>query len=191
MKAAKTYLKGQSVFIISIIVILLTILTVYINGQNHERSITSNFYISLAIIGTVLFLFMTYGLYKGIGLKDNFPNFKSYEVGNHIPSSGEIPAIPIFEGGDGIGGFIMSVLVWIGMTILIFLLLILLEIAFWFTLFIIIMMLYWLFFRALKLVFTKAAITQGDIRISALYGLGYSILYLGWIFIIVFIAQKF
>ncbi|WP_055447410.1 hypothetical protein [Lacinutrix mariniflava] len=191
MKAAKTYLKGQSVFIISIIVILITILTVYLNGENHDRSITSNFYISLAIIGTVLFLFMTYGLYKGIGLRDNFPNFKSYEVGNYIPSSGEMPDLPFFEGGDGIGGIIISVLVWVAMTILIFLLLILIEIALWFSIFIIIMMLYWLFFRALKLVFTKAPITKGKIRISMLYSLAYTILYLGWIFILVYLTQKF
>lgn len=166
LKPAKTYLKGQSVFIVSIIVIVLTIITVYINGENHSRSITYNFYISLAIIGTVLFLFMTYGLYKGIGLKDNFPNFKSYEMGNYIPSSGDVPDIPFFEGGEGIGGLIMSILIWIGMTILFFLLIILLEIAFWFTIFIVIMMLYWLFFRALKLVFNKAPITQGNIGIS-------------------------
>ncbi|WP_232730362.1 hypothetical protein [Lacinutrix sp. Bg11-31] len=133
---------------------------------------------------------MTYGLYKGISLKDNFPNFKNYEVGNYISSSGDMPDLPFFEGGDGIGGFIISFLVWIGMTILIFLLLILIEIAFWFSIFIVIMMLYWLFFRALKLVFRKSKTTQGDIGISALYSLGYTILYLGWIFVIVFLVKK-
>lgn len=191
MKPAKTYLKGRSIFIISIIVILLTIITVYLNGENHSRSITSNFYISLIIIGTVLFLFITYGLYKGVKLINDFPKFKNYEVGNYISSSGDMPELPFFEGGDGIGGFIISVLVWIGMTILIFLLLILIEIAFWFSVFVIIMVLYWLFFRALKLVFSKAPTTQGDIGMSALYALGYTILYLGWIFLIVFLAQNF
>ncbi len=130
MKAQKTYLKGKSVFIISLVVIGITILTVYLTGENYNRTVTSNLYLSLSIIGTALFLFMTYGLFYGIGLKDNFPKFREFKTGEFIANSGTAPNLPNIEVGDGIGGLIMSILLWIGMTILIFILLILFVILF-------------------------------------------------------------
>lgn len=189
MKAEKTYLKGKSVFIVSLLVIGITILTVYLTGENYNRTITANLYLSLSIIGTTLFLFMTYGLYYGIGLKDNFPKFREFKTGDLIAQSGTTPDLPSMEVGDGIGGLVMSILLWIGMTILIFILLILLEAFFWISIFIILAMLYWIFFRALRLVFSKSKDTKGDIVISAIFSLTYSVLYLGWIFGIVYLTE--
>ncbi len=189
MKAKKTYLKGKSVFIVSLLVIGITILTVYLTGENYNRTVTSNLYLSLTIIGTALFLFMTYGLFYGIGLKDNFPRFREFKTGEFIANSGTAPDLPSIEVGDGIGGLIMSILLWIGMTILIFVLLILLEAFFWVSIFIILAMLYWVFFRALRLVFSKSPKTKGDIVISAIHALTYTILYLGWIFGIVYLTE--
>jgi hypothetical protein len=95
---------------------------------------------------------MSYGLYKGLGLSDDFPKFKTFKKGEIIAQSGTIAELPTIQAGDGIGGLIMSVLLWIGMTIVIFILLILLEAVFWISIFIILAMLYWVFFRALKFV---------------------------------------
>ena len=189
MKVKKKYLKGKSVFIVSLFVIGITILTVYLTGENYNRTVTSNLYLSLTIIGTALFLFMTYGLFYGIGLKDNFPKFREFKTGEFIANSGTAPDLPSIEVGDGIGGLIMSILLWIGMTILIFVLLILLEAFFWVSIFIILAMLYWVFFRALRLVFSKSSKTKGDIGISGIYALTYTILYLGWIFGIVYLTE--
>ncbi|NQY06722.1 MAG: hypothetical protein HRT68_11190 [Flavobacteriaceae bacterium] len=189
MKARKTYLKGKSVFIISLVVIGITILTVYLTGENYNRSVISNLYLylSLSIIGTALFLFMTYGLYYGIRLKDNFPKFREFKTGEFIANSGSAPYLPNIEVGDGIGGLIMSILLWIGMTILIFILLILLEAFFWVSIFITLAMLYWVFFRALRLVFSKSTKTKGTIGISAIYSLSNTVLYL--IFGIVYLTE--
>ena len=189
MKAKLTYLKGKSVFRVSLLVIVITILTVYLTGENYNRTVTSNLYLSLSIIGTALFLFMTYGLYKGIGLIDNFPKFKNFKTGDVFAQSGTFPDLPSFDIGDGIGGLFMSILLWIGITILMFVLLIFLEAVFWVSIFIILAMLYWVFFRALKFVFAKSKDTKGDIGISAVYALTYTALYLGWIFGIVYVAQ--
>jgi hypothetical protein len=189
LKNKKEYLKGKSVFIVSLIVIGITILTVYLTGENYNRNITSNLYLSLSIIGTVLFLFMTYGLYFGIGLKDNFPKFRNFKRGDIIGNTQPTFDTPSIDIGDGIGGLILSILVWIGMTILIIILLIVLEAVFWFSLFIIITTLYWVFFRALKFVFSKSKDTKGDIGISAIYSLIYTVLYLGWIFGIVYLTE--
>ncbi len=189
MKAKQTYLKGKSVFQVSLLVIGITIVTVYLTGENYNRTLTSNFYLSLSIIGGALFLFMTYGLYKGVGLTDDFPKFKNFTTGDLVADKGTILDFPSLEVGDGIGGIIMSVLLWIGMTILVFVLLILLEAVFWVSVFIILAMLYWVFFRALKFVFSKSKETKNRVGISVIYSLAYSVLYLGWIFGIVYLTQ--
>jgi len=191
MKAKQTYLKGKSVFKVSLIVIVVTILTVYFTGENYNRSITLNFYISLSIIGFALFLFMTYGLYKGIDIKDNYPDFKGFNAGDFIPGSGTVPDfdLPTIDTDDGISGLIISVLLWIAMTILFFALLLFLEAFIWFSIFIILAMLYWLFFRALRLVFSKSDKTRGDLGASLMYSISYTLLYLGWIFGIVYLSQ--
>jgi hypothetical protein len=186
----KNYLKGKTVFIVSLIVIGATILTVWLTGINYNREITTNLYLSLSIIGFLLFAFMTFGLYKGVGLEDNFPKYKSYKKGDLFAHSapGTIDT-PSTDVGDGIAGLLISILLWILMTVAMILLIILLEAIFWFSLFIIIMMLYWVFFRALKLVFNKADKTVGDIFSSISYSLTYTVLYLGWIYGIVYLTE--
>ncbi|MFD0976989.1 hypothetical protein [Salinimicrobium gaetbulicola] len=186
----KNYLKGKTVFIVSMIVILATFLTVWLTGINYNREITSNLYLSLSIIGVILFLFMTYGLYKGVGLEDDFPKYRSFKKGDLFGSThpGTIET-PDTDVGDGIAGLILSIVLWILVTIAMIILLILLEAIFWFSLFIIIMMLYWVFFRALKLVFSKSDKTFGDIFSSISYSLTYTILYLGWIYGIVYLTE--
>ncbi|NRS93227.1 hypothetical protein HNQ03_002314 [Chryseobacterium sp. 16F] len=52
-------------------------------------------------------------------------------------------------------------------------------------------MLYWVFFRALRLVFSKYPDTQGKLEFAALYSLGYTFLYVGWFFIIVYLTEFF
>lgn len=189
MKAKETYLKAKSIFIISLIVIGITIITVYLSGINYNRTVTANLYLSLGIIGICLFLFMSYGLYKGIGLIDDFYKYKDFESGNIISGSGELPELPVLDIGEGLGGILLSIILWIGMTILIFVLLIVFEAVFWFSLFVILTMLYWVFFRALKLVFNKSNETKGKIGLSMLYSLGYTLLFTGWIFGIVYLSE--
>lgn len=191
MKAKQTYLKGKSVFIVSLFVIGITILTVYLNGENYNRTVTANLYLSLSIIGLALFLFITYGLYKGVALTDNFPKFRKFTSGQIIPNVSHGPDLdlPSIDVGEGIGGLILSILLWIGMTILFFVLLLLLEAVFWISIFIILSMLYWVFFRALRFVFSKARHTQGDIGIASVYAFFYTSLYLGWIFGIVYLTE--
>ena len=150
---------------------------------------TSNLYLSLGIIATALFVFMTYGLYTGIGLIDNFPRFRNFQAGDLTGSASPTIDMPSIDVGEGIGGLILSILLWIAMSILFVVLLIVLEAVFWFSLFIILAMLYWIFFRALKFVFNKSKDAKGDIGISAVYSLTYTLLYVGWIFGIVYLTE--
>lgn len=132
---------------------------------------------------------MTYGLYKGIGLIDDFPKFRNFKTGDFTNGASAHIDVPSVSVGDGISGLILSLLLWIVMSILFIAFLIVLEIVFWFSIFILLAMLYWVFFRALKFVFSKSSDTKGDIGISAVYSLVYTLLYVGWIFGIVYIAE--
>lgn len=132
---------------------------------------------------------MTYGLYTGIGLVDDFPKFRKFKRGDMIADVSPTFNTPSIDAGDGIGGLIVSILLWIAVTILTVVLLILLEAVFWVSLFIILAMLYWVFFRALKLVFNKSKDTKGQILLSAAYSIAYTLLYVGWIFGIVYLTE--
>lgn len=189
MNAKQTYLKGKSIFIVSLLVIGTTIVTVYLTGESCHRDLSANLYLSLAIIASILFLFMTYGLYKGIGLIDNFPKFKKFKSKSLTSNLGTLPDMPGITLGDGIGGIVLSIIAWIFLFVLFVVLLIALEAIFWVSLSIILGMLYWVFFRALKLVFTKSAITKGNLGLAAAYAFGHTTLYIGWIFGIVYLTQ--
>jgi len=132
---------------------------------------------------------MVYGLYKGVGLLDNFPKIEDYKAKTPIFESGNIPTAPSLDVGDGIGGLLLSILLWIGITILLAVLLVIFEAVLWLSIFIILAMLYWVFFRALKFVFKKSVDTKGDLGTSAMYAFGYTSLYVGWIFGLVYIAD--
>lgn len=190
IKPKQSYLKGKSVFIVSLLVVGLTVLIVYFSGINYNRALTTNLYASLAIIGTALFLFLIYGLYKGVDVVDDFPNYRNFKSGEFY--SADLPLdveIPDADAGDGCEGIVMAILMWIAVTVALFMFLILLEVVFWVSFFVIILMLYWLFFRALKLVFSKSKETQGNIGASVLYAFGYTVLYTGWIFGIVYFSE--
>lgn len=189
MNANKTYLKGKSVFIVSLVVIGVTILSVYLTGIQDDRSIITNSYISLSVIASTLFVFMTYGLHKGIGLKDDFPKFKGFEGVNIFSEPVSIPELPDIDVDDELGSVFMAIILWIGVTIVFVLLLLLLEGILGAFFLVFLGMIYWVFFRALKLVFTKSQKTQGNINFSILYSLSYTILYTGWIYGLVYIAQ--
>ncbi|SED22660.1 hypothetical protein SAMN04489761_4691 [Tenacibaculum sp. MAR_2009_124] len=189
MKIKQNYLKGKSVFIVSLLVIGVTILTIYLTGINYNRSLTSNLYLSLGIIAISLFLFMTYGLYKGIGLIDNSPKFRWFKQGDLIGNVSPALDAPSIDIGDGIGGLIASIFLWIGMTIFIIVSLVILEAIFWFSFFIMLTMLYWIFFRALKFVFNKSKNTKGNLGVSVAYSLTYTLLYVSWIFGIVYLTD--
>ncbi len=187
MKAKLTYLKGKSIFIVSIIVITITVLTVYFTGKNLNRSLESNFYISLGIISGSLFTFIFYGLYKGIGLIDNFPIHLISEP--TISKSYIVPELPNIDIGEGIGGLILSILLWIVMSIIFVVLLFFLEAIILFSIFIIIGMLYWVFFRALKLIFKKSADTKNNLIQSIVFAFIYTLLYTGWLFGLVYLSE--
>ena len=180
MEKNRLVLKGKTVFVLALVATGLTVLTVYLTGINYNRSITSNLYLSLGLISTTLFLFLTYTLYRGTKLINNYPKFKNYKPGT-IMHNVVLPEFGI-DVGEGIGGLIFSILLWIAMTIAMIVLLFLFEALFWLSLFIIFASLYWVFARALRVVFYKARRTNGDLPASMMNALLYTVLYTAWFF---------
>lgn len=174
-------LKGKTVFIIALVATGLTVLTVYLTGINYNRSLTTNLYLSLGLISMSLFLFLTFALYRGTKLINNYPKFQNYEPGT-IMSNATLPEFGGIDGGDGIGGLIASIFLWITITIAILVLLILFEALFWLSLFVIFASLYWIFARALRVVFYQGRRTNGDLSASVVNALTYTVLYTAWLF---------
>ncbi|AZA83799.1 hypothetical protein C1637_13815 [Chryseobacterium lactis] len=91
--------------------------------------------------------------------------------------------------GDGIGGAILSLVLWIVFSILLVFLLPLLGLFFWSSVLSLSAMLYWIFFRALRLVFKNSGKCKGNLLKSIYFGLFYSSLYIFWIYGIIFLIK--
>lgn len=184
MRKPKTYqlIETKDVFTISLIVTVLTILSVYFWGLGRHNTFFENSIISTSILSFAFFTFITFGLYKGMKLKDNVglivDKLKPVDTSNVSPNLASEPV----DVGDGIGGIVLSILLWIVMAIVV-------SIALWIfanvlavVVLTFIAMLYWVFFRALRLVFKNSNKSKGNLMESIKLGLTYTTLYNFWIY---------
>ena len=185
MKRKRTYklVETKDLFIVSLIVIVLTILAVYLWGLGQHHTFFENSVISTTVISIAFFVFITTGLYNGVKLKDNVgritDKFKRVDAVD-IPS--DLPSVEPIDIGEGIAGIIVGILLWIVVAIL-------LAVSLWIfsnVLVLVVMtfvaMLYWIFFRALRLVFKNSNKSKGDLMESVKWGLSYTLLYNFWIY---------
>ncbi|WP_066436301.1 hypothetical protein [Chryseobacterium sp. CCH4-E10] len=173
-------------------IILLVIICVWVSGQSSHRSLFQNSIISTSILGTAFLLFISLGLYYGLKLKDNIGHVLTKE--NIKKLSDKTPEIGSFDFdgpalGDGIGGIIVSIIAWIVISIVLVFLLYFLGVFFWVVVLLFTAMLYWIFFRALRLVFKNSKHCRGNLLKSLGFGFLYSFLYLSWIYGIIFIVN--
>lgn len=192
----------KSVFIISIIVTCLTVLSVWLLGLGTHRSIFINSILSTSIISIAFFLFITIGLFRGLKLKDNIGEItdkiksKSYlnqsEGNSDLDSSNlalDTPAIiPDFDDDDG-SGILFAILAWVFYSIIFVFVFWLLGAVLWTGILFFAAMLYWVFFRALRLIFKKSNHCKGNLILSFLYAIGYTTLYNFWIYGIIMAAH--
>ena len=182
MSKSKTYklIETKDIFVVSVIVIVLTILGVYFWGLGQHHTFFENSIISTTILSFAFFLFITVGLYSGIKLKDNLGRI----VDKYEPVEGLdiTPSTVSLDVGEGIAGLIFGIILWIIMAVVF-------AIALWIfsnVLVIVVLafiaMLYWVFFRALRIVFKKSSRSRGDLIESMKWGAAYTILYNFWIY---------
>jgi len=147
-----------------------------------------NSLLSTTILSISFFLFISIGLYNGITIKDNIGELQQenifFQRNTCIDSDVDSPEV-----GDGIIGIILSIFLWFIISMIASYLLWAFETILWITILNFIGILYWIFFRALKLVFKKSVICRGNFSKSILYGISFTILYNFWIYGIIFMTQ--
>ncbi|MEC4003138.1 hypothetical protein OX283_000585 [Flavobacterium sp. SUN052] len=192
----RTLIDSKKVFTISLIIVSITILSVWFYGIGKHKTVIENSLVSTSILSIIFFLFLTISLYNGTKLKDGLgkitDKFDSKKLnflrelngdggfGNSIPDVGE-----------GIAGIIMSIILWILATIIISYLFFALGTIIWFSILVFLGMLYWIFFRALRLIFKKSSECSRNVERSIYYGIVYTILYSSWIYGIILLTKYY
>ena len=189
----RTYINTRSLSVISLIVFVLTILSVWFYGIGKHQTIIQNSLISTSILSIAFFLFISISLYRGTKLKDNigkitdkFDTKKIEYLKELTPNNADS-----FDVSEGIGGIIISIILWIIATIIISYLFFFLGAVIWLSILIFLAMLYWIFFRALRLIFKKSAECNGNVEKSVFYGIIYTMLYNFWIYGIIFLTEYY
>jgi hypothetical protein len=186
----KKLVTSRTVFTVTIVVIVLTILSIWLFGLGQHRTIFENSILSTSILSVAFFLFLTVGLYKGIKLKDDLGKLTDKLKPSKIPNLADAATgVDFIHVGDGIEGIILSIVLWVVVTILIALFFWLFGAVVWTGIIVFIAMLYWIFFRALRLVFKNSNKCKGDLATSIAYGLGYTTLYNFWIYGIILVTH--
>ena len=189
----RRFINTRSLFPISLIVIVLTILSVWFYGIGKHQTVIENSLISTSILSISFFLFISISLYNGTKLKDNIGKITDRFDTNKIEYLKEITPENAdgFDVGEGFGGIIISIILWLFATLVISYLFFLLGAIVWLSVLIFLAMLYWIFFRALRLIFKKSAECNGNVEKSVFYGIAYTMLYNFWIYGIIFLTEYY
>ncbi len=197
MKSSKKVLFGKSLLIASVGTIVVTVVLVYLTGLTSHRSLLDNSLISLTVLALVFFLFLVIGLYNGLNVIDNYSHKLQLSWRNarrRTPGSSwtsDFPDISAPDVGDGLGAIVVGIILWIVLSILLIATLVLLQAVVWATLVLMIIAIYWVFIRGLKLIFSKSPQCEGKFLKSVAYASGYTIMYVGWIYGILYISTLF
>ncbi|KIC61470.1 hypothetical protein [Chryseobacterium taiwanense] len=195
MKFPKKYFLETKLLTYSTIgIIVLVILSVWLSGTGSHRSLFQNSILSTSILAVSLFLFVSLGLYYGVKLKDNIGSIVSKEkLKKYSKNTPEIDnfgtSVPDFSGAGGCGEIILAIILWIFVSIVLVFLLYFLGVFFWAVILLFAAMLYWIFFRALRLVFKNSRHCKGQLLRSLTFGFIYSFLYISWIYGIIFLVN--
>jgi hypothetical protein len=187
-----------NVFVVTLIVIVLTTLGIYFWGLGHHRTFFENSMMSTTVLAISFFSFTSIGLYRGMKLKDNvgrvtsrykskFLNSNSSGPIEFPDSNFEISDVPEF--GDDLISIVLATIFWIVMALVLSSALIFVGDILVVSILAFVGMLYWIFFRALRLVFKNSNRSKGDLFESMKWGFFYTLLYSGWIYGIFFTVE--
>lgn len=202
----------KSVMVLAVPV--LTFITILVYGISNRSFIVETERALLAI-SACLFLFFAYGLYSGVQIQhpgkeleleqDGFERrggTSGIDWGNLLStmlyiapdlSKIELPKIEfdgIPDGGDDLVGCLLSIVLWVVAAIVITLLVWAIAQVLSVVLPLLGVALYWLFYRALKLVFSKSAECCKQFGPTLKYSLLYTLLFTGWLFVVLEISKQ-
>jgi hypothetical protein len=185
------WVNAKSVFIITLLVITLTLIGVWVLGMSAHHTLYENALRSVTILSVFFFLFMAIGLYQGIQLRDNVGDLTQKmnlsDVVDFTTTDGL--GSPGDYAGEGIAGILIGFVLWVVVSLLLIVLAWLVGAVLWAGLVLFIAMLYWIFFRALRFVLRHAAECKGSLMPSIGYAFGYTVLYSAWIYGIIYSLQ--
>jgi len=188
----KSFLETKYVFFSTLVIIAAVTLSVWLSGKADHRSLFQNSILSTSVLAGAFFLFISAGLYYGLKLKDNIGNILNKErVQRYADKTPKFDGfeMDIPDTGDGIGGFILSILLWFIFSILLIFVSHFFGLFFWTAVFLLGAILYWIFFRALRLVFKNSGKCKGNFLKSIGFGIFYSLLYISWVYGVIFLIK--
>lgn len=175
---------SRSIFAVSLFVMTITVLAVWLLGLGSHQTLFVNSLWSVSLLSGFFLLFIVAGLYRGIKLRDDVGRITDRF---RYRSWGDLSGLDLSDGcGDELGG----IFAWIFAAIAAVLLILLLGNVLWWLILVFAAMLYWIFFRALRLVFRKSPVCRGHLLKSIGYGLWYTLLYNCWIYAVIMAAHR-
>ena len=182
-------INSKTVFVSTIIVVPISILIVYFSGINEHRSLYLNSLLSTSILSIVFLTFITTGLYNGWKLKDSLGNilhkFNLLKKPENTTLDVTGMDFNIIE-ADGIEGCLISIVIWIIMALFGSFIFWAIGAFIWGPIVLLAAILYWIIFRAFRLIFTNSAKCQGQLLKSFSVALLFTFLYNCWIYAVIF-----
>ena len=183
---------SKTVFIATLIVIPTVTLIIYLTGINERRTLYFNSLISITTLSIVFFVFIATGLYNGWKLKDDVGNFldKFKLWTKPTTTTMDISEFdPIYLRGEDSEGWIVALLLWIVLGLFGSFIFWWLGAIIWVTILAMAGILYWIIFRAFRLIFRNSSKCKKDFLKSTGTALLFTFLYNCWIYAIIFGAH--
>ncbi|NOT94611.1 hypothetical protein [Ferruginibacter sp.] len=181
-------ISSKTVFIATLIVVPTLILIIYFTGLEQHRTLYLNSLLSTTIISIVFLIFITTGLYNGWKLKDGIGNFLDKFQLWKKPSSPTMNVTEfepqVFDEG-GVEGCVISIAIWIVVGLLGSFIFWWLGAFIWVTVLVVAGLLYWIIFRAFRLIFRNSAKCKSNLIKSLGVALLFTFLYNCWIYAII------
>jgi hypothetical protein len=192
MKLKIPTFSSKALLISFLCAIIIVSFTVYLVGFQFHRSVYYNSLVTLSVLATAFFSFLSYGLYFGFKIKPTLR--KASEKIGYVNSSHsftpsaldfDLPEFP--DVGDGIEGIVAGIILWICMAVLAVLFLFFFETIVWAGILIAVESIHWILYRAIGLALKRSGSTNGNLLRSIQYAAYYTAIYIGWTYAIVFV----
>jgi hypothetical protein len=181
-------INSKTVFSATLIIITALTLITYLTGLHEHRSIYFNAMLSTSILSSIFLIFITTGLYRGWKLKDTLGNLLDRIDNLKTPGSGISEASNLdfgnIEADDPIS-CLLSILLWIVIGVFGALILWSVGAIIWAATLIIAGLLYWIIFRAYRLIFRNSPKCKNNFWKSLMVATLFTCLYSCWIYAII------
>jgi hypothetical protein len=180
---------AKTIFFATLIVLPTLVLIVYLTGIQNHRTLYLNSLLSTTIVSLVFLGFITTGLYNGWKLKDGLGNllhkFHLWEKPKTTTLDVSGMDLGAFSEG-GPEGILIALLIWIVVGLFGSFIFWWLGAFVWITILVVAGILYWIIFRAFRLIFRNSPGCKGKLLKSVSTAVFYTFLYNCWIYGIIF-----